>query len=57
MVLEHTKLETKYEKYHADILEKELAVAYEKIPKSTQTIELMVTKNIDQIVQTIDQYR
>jgi hypothetical protein len=57
LVLEQAKLETKDEKYRVDRLEKELAVAYEKIPKSTQTVKLMVTQKIDQIVQTIDQYR
>jgi hypothetical protein len=34
-----------------------LVIAYEKIPKSTQTTELTTTQKIDQIVQTIDQYR
>ena len=43
MVIEHAKLEIKDEKYHVDRMEQELVVAYEKIPKSAQTIELMVT--------------
>ena len=40
-----------------DRLENGLVVAYDKIPKSTQTIDLMAMQKIDQIVQTIDQYR
>jgi hypothetical protein len=35
LVLEQVKIETKDEKYCADRLEQELAVAYEKIPKRT----------------------
>jgi tetrahydromethanopterin S-methyltransferase subunit B len=34
-----------------------VVVAYEKIPKTAQRTELMVTEKIDQIVQTIDQYQ
>jgi hypothetical protein len=33
-----------------DRLEKVLVVAYEKIPKSTATIDLMAMQKIDQIV-------
>jgi hypothetical protein len=57
LVLEQDKIETKDEKDRIDRLEQELAVSYEKIPKSMHTTRLMVTQNIDQIVQTIDQYR
>jgi hypothetical protein len=57
LVLEQAKLETKDEKDHMDRMEQELAIAYEKIPKSAQMTELTVTQKIDQIVQTIDQYR
>jgi DNA repair exonuclease SbcCD ATPase subunit len=56
-VLEQVKLETKDEKYHMDRLEQGLVVAYDKIPKSAQTTELTTMQKIDQIVQTIDQYR
>jgi F0F1-type ATP synthase gamma subunit len=38
-------------------MEKGLVVAYEKITKSPQTIELTMMQKIDQIVQKIDQYR
>jgi hypothetical protein len=38
LVLEQAKLETKDEKDHADRLEQELVVAYDKIPKSAQTV-------------------
>jgi hypothetical protein len=34
-----------------------LVVSYDKIPKSTQKIELTTMQEIDQIVQTINQYR
>jgi transcriptional regulator NrdR family protein len=40
LVLEQIKLDTKYEKYHTNRIEQGLAVAYEKIPKSSQTTEL-----------------
>jgi hypothetical protein len=43
LVLEQAKLKTKDEKYHVDRMEQELAVAYDKIPKSVQTTELMMT--------------
>jgi len=57
LVLEQVKIETKYEKDHVDRLEQGLVVAYEKIPKSMQTIDLTTTQKIDHIMQTIDQYR
>jgi hypothetical protein len=57
LVLEQVKLETKDEKDHVDRLEQGLVVAYDKIPKSAQTTEPTTMQKIDQIVQTIDQYR
>jgi hypothetical protein len=57
LVLEQVKLETKDEKDHVDRLEQGLVVAYDRIPKSTQTTEPTTMQKIDQIVQTIDQYR
>jgi hypothetical protein len=56
-VLEQVKLETKDEKEHVDRLEQGLTVAYEKSPKSVHTLELTTTHKIDQIMQTIDQYK
>jgi hypothetical protein len=40
-----------------DRLEQGVVVAYDRIPKSTQIAEPTTTQKIDQIVQTIDQYR
>jgi hypothetical protein len=57
LILEQAKLETKDEKDHVNGLEQKVVVAYEKIPKNTQMVELTVTEKIDQIVQTIDQYQ
>jgi hypothetical protein len=57
LVLKQSNIKTKDEKDHVDRLEKGLVVAYDKIPKSAQTAELTTKKNIDHIVQTIDQYR
>jgi hypothetical protein len=57
LVLEQVKLETKDEKYHMDRLEQGVVVAYDRIPKSAQIAEPTTTQKIDQIVQTIDQYR
>jgi len=50
LVIEHAKLEIKDEKDHVDRLEQVLIVAYEKILKSVQMVELIVTQKIDQIV-------
>jgi hypothetical protein len=57
LVLEQVKLETKDEKDRTDRLEQGVAVAYDRIPKREQIAEPMTTQKIDQIVQTIDQYR
>jgi hypothetical protein len=56
LVLEKVKIETKYEKYRTNRLEKGLALVYDIIPKSVQIEEPMMTQKIDQIVQTINQY-
>jgi hypothetical protein len=57
LVLEQVKPKTKDKKDRADRLEQGLIVAYEKIPNSMQTKNLMTTKMIDQIVKTIDRYK
>jgi hypothetical protein len=56
-VLEKVKLETKDKKDRADRLKQGLVVSYDRISKSTQTVELTTTQKIDHIVHTIDQYR
>jgi hypothetical protein len=43
LVIEQINIETKDEKDHIDRLEKGLAVAYEKILKSVQIVEPMMT--------------
>jgi hypothetical protein len=57
LVLEKFNIKTKYEKYHVDRLEQGLVEAYEQSPESMPTTELTTTQNIDQIVQTLDQYK
>jgi hypothetical protein len=57
LLLEQDKIETKYEKDRTNRLEHEMGIAYDKIPKSTKTVELIVTQKIDHIVQIIDQFR
>jgi hypothetical protein len=54
LVLEQVKIETKYEKYRMDRLEKGVVVSYDKVPKSAQIEDPMTMQKIDQIVQTID---
>jgi hypothetical protein len=56
-VLEKVNIETKDEKYRMNRLKQGVAVAYDRVPKSTQIVEPMTTKKTDQIVKTIDQYR
>jgi regulator of sigma D len=57
LVLIQVNIETKDEKYCTDRLEKGLVVVYEKILKSALTTEFTKMKNIDHIVQKIDQYK
>jgi hypothetical protein len=40
-------IETKDEKDHTNALEQKLVIAYEKIPKNAQMIELTMTEKID----------
>jgi hypothetical protein len=57
LVLDKVKLETKDKKYQTDRLQHGLDVAYEKIPKSVQIENPTMMQKVNQIVQTIDQYR
>jgi hypothetical protein len=47
LVLKQAMIETKDEKDHTNALEQKLVVAYEKIPKNAQMIELTMTEKID----------
>jgi hypothetical protein len=50
LILEHAKLETKDEKDRANGMEQKVVVAYEKIQKNAQMVELTMIEKIDQIV-------
>jgi hypothetical protein len=57
LVLKQVKLETKDEKYHVDRIEQGVVVAYDRSPKREKTEDPTTRQKIDQIVQTIDQYK